>query len=422
MPVVPFEKQNLWDDGDISEKIASTSPNSTSISIDGDARASITYIVNGINEKLEIETNPLSLFCQQVLGKTEINTVDGSLKRTPPMAHPQFRWLYAERISSIKGIGLERKVEGDITTDLLSVDTSPANSWQYVAPYFVVYDKYEVTIEFSARPYLVVSDQGIDALNDEFPGVYRIEGADGDYAMDDGSPNSCSGNPIKEYKRYTTYATEPSAEFLTMKGGAYKFSSDVSQVNNSTIVGFYGKTLVPKVVFKMTWFQIPYEFVDPTNDASTNIYEALGRVNQHYWYGFEPGELLFTGFTNTPKIKQQFDFNSYALSDIKKIPEMEGLLYADIVLNFLYIPIFSTTTNGDPYPSEPSGIINPDNLSYINAGHNLAQSNVNKKYYPVISEDVDNPVPPNNLKKKPIYDSYPFELIFNALPYKMTTV
>jgi len=91
-------------------------------------------------------------------------------------------------------------------------------------------------------------------------------------------------------------------------------------------------------------------------------------------------------------------------------------------LSFLYIPVFSTTTSGTPYPSSPAGIINSSNRSYINAGHNLAQSNINKKYYPVISEDVDSPVPPNNLKKKPIYDSYPFELIFNALPYKMTTV
>ena len=421
MPSVPFNQPQLWTDGDISEKVSGTSPNSASIAIEGEARASLTYIVNGPDENLKAD-NPLALFCQEVLGKTEINTTDGSLKRTPPMAHPQFRWLYAERISSIKGIGLERKVAGQFDSGILSWDTTPSNSWQYVAPYYVIYDKYEIVVEFSSRPYLVVSDEAINALNDEFPGVYRIDGADGDYAMDDGSPNACSGNPIREYKRYTTYVTEPSAEFLTMKGGAYKFSSDISQINTQTIVGFYGKTLVPKVVFKMTWFQIPYEFVDPTDDASTNIYEALGRVNQHYWYGFEPGELLFTGFTNTPKVKSQFEFNDYALSDIAKIPAMEALLYTDIVLNFLYIPVFSTTTSGTPYPSEPAGIINPSNLSYINAGHNLAQSNINKKYYPVISEDVDSPTPPNNLKKKPIYDSYPFELIFNALPCKMTTV
>jgi len=422
MPSVPFDEPNLWTDGDISEKISSISPNSTSISIDGDARASMTYIINGVSETQEVDTNPLSLFCQQVLGKTEINTEDGSLIRTPPMAHPQFRWLYADRISSIKGIGLERKVEGDITTELLSVDTEPLTSWQYVAPYFVVYDKYEVVVEFSARPYLVVSDETMDVLNEQYPGYYRIDGGDGTYYMDDGSQNAAAGNPIREYERYTTYVTEPSAEFLTMKGGAYKFSSDVAQINSQTIVGFYGKTLIPKVVLKVTWYQVPYQFVNPAKDESTNIYEALGRVNQNEWFGYAPGELLFTGFANTPKMKQQFDFNSYSLEDAIYLPTLDNLLYTDIMLTFLYIPIFSTTTGGDRYPSSSAGVINPDNRSYINAGHNLAQSNVNKRYYPVISEDVESPPVADKYKKRPIYDSYPFELIFNALPYKMTVI
>jgi len=425
MPSVPFNQPDLWTEGDISEKIASISPGVSSLSIEGDSRATLTYIINGPGMDLNPE-NPLALFCQQALGDTKINTTDGSLIRTPPMTHPQFRWLYADRISSIKGIGLERKnTEPD--SDLLSWDTNASASWQYIPPYYVVYDKYEVVVEFSTKPYLVVSDAAIDKLNEEYEGVYRIDGGDGTYYMDDGSQNAASGNPIREYRRFSTYTTESSAEYLTMKGGAYKFDSDVEQVNGQTIVGFYGKTLVPKVVFKLTWFQVPYEFVDPTNDASTNIYEALGRVNQNYFYGFEPGELLFTGFTNTQKIRNQFDVISYNLSDLADLPTLESLLYTDITFNFLYIPIFSTDVNGDPYPSDdegnyaPAGVINPDNLSYINAGHNLAMTNVNKRYYPVISED-PSPLPEPNLRKKPIYGSYPFELMFNALPYKMNDV
>lgn len=421
MPVIPLGKPDLWTDGDISEKVSGISPNSTSIAIEGESRASITYIINGPDKNLD-PLNPLALFCQQALGDTKINATNGSLIRTPPITHPQFRWLYAERISSIKGIGLERKDTFVVGSGLLSWDTAASSSWQYIPPYYVIYDKYEVVVEFSSRPYLVVSDDAIDKLNDEYPGEYRIDGGDDIYYMDDNTQNIVLYNPIREYKRFLTYITESSAEYLTMKGGAYKFSSDVAQVNSQTIVGFYGKTLLPKVVFKMTWFQVPYEFIDPTNDASTNIYEALGRVNQNYFYGFEPGELLFTGFTNTQKMKNQFDFNSYALSDLANLPTLEALLYTDITLSFLYIPIFSTDINGDPYPSSPAGIVNPDNLSYINAGHNLAMSNVNKRYYPAISEDVENPLPETKFRKKPIYNSYPFELIFNALPYKMTVV
>lgn len=418
MPIVPKNGEQLWDDGDISEKISGISPGASSLSIDGESRATLVYIVNGPGSDFNIQ-NPLALFCQQALGGTEINEEDGSLKRTPPMTHPQFRWLYADRISSIKGIGLERKIANEPDSGLLSWDTTASSSWQYIPPYYVIYDKYEVTVEFATKPYLIVSDEAMDKLEEEYEGVYKIVGGDGTYYTDDGSQNVAVGTPYREYKRFTTYTTETSAEYLTMKGGAYKFSSDVPQVNGQTIVGFYGKTLLSKVSFKMTWFQVPYEFVDPTDDASTNIYEALGRVNQNYFYGFEPGELLFTGFTNTQKIKNQFDFNSYALSDLANLPTLEKILYTDITLNFIYIPIFSYDENGNPYPSEPAGIINPENRSYINAGHNLAMTNVNKRYYPVVSEDVQDPIPEPQFRKKPIYNSYPFELIFNAKPYKM---
>jgi len=427
MPSVPFNEPNLWTDGEISEKISGISPGVSSLSIEGDSRATLTYIINGPGEDLDPE-NPLALFCQQALGDTKINATNGSLIRTPPMTHPQFRWLYADRISSIKGIGLERKnTEPD--SDLLSWDTNASASWQYIPPYYVVYDKYEVVVEFATKPYLVVSDEVMSNLNEEYPGEYKIDGGDDIYYMDNNTQNIVLEHPIREYKRFSTYTTESSAEYLTMKGGAYKFVSDVVSppVNNQTIVGFYGKTLVPKVVFKLTWFQVPYEFVDPTNPASTNIYEALGRVNQNFFYGFEPGELLFTGFTNTQKIRNQFDVLSYNLSDLNKLPTLESLLYTDITLNFLYIPIFSYDVDGNPYPSDaegnyaPAGVINPDNLSYINAGHNLAMTNVNKRYYPVISED-PSPPPEPNLRKKPIYGSYPFELIFNALPYRMVNV
>jgi hypothetical protein len=94
-------------------------------------------------------------------------------------------------------------------------------------------------------------------------------------------------------------------------------------------------------------------------------------------------------------------------------------LYTDITFSFLYIPIYSYSKTGTIYPSSPKGIINPSNLSYVNAGHNLAQTQVNKQYYPVVSQDVESPAPSEARKKRPIYGSYPFELMFNAKPYIM---
>jgi hypothetical protein len=169
----------------------------------------------------------------------------------------------------------------------------------------------------------------------------------------------------------------------------------------------------------MTWNIVPYSFIDPSEDASTNIFQALGRVNQNWFFGYGPGELLFTGFTNTQKMKNQFDVFAYSLDQVADLPRINDILYTDITFSFLYIPIYSYSKTGTIYPSSPKGIINPDNLSYVNAGHNLAQTQVNKQYYPVVSQDVEVPAPSPARKKRPIYGSYPFELMFNAKPYRM---
>jgi hypothetical protein len=259
----------------------------------------------------------------------------------------------------------------------------------------------------------------MDKLNSAYANAYTISGAYAIYYNDKGEQKTVSGNPYREYARYITYTTETSAEFLTMKGGSFKFVSDVDQINSQSIAGFYGKTLIPKVVLKMTWNIVPYSFIDPSEDASTNIFQALGRVNQNWFFGYGPGELLFTGFTNTQKMKNQFDVFAYSLDQVADLPRINDILYTDITFSFLYIPIYSYSKTGTIYPSSPKGIINPSNLSYVNAGHNLAQTQVNKQYYPVVSQDVESPAPSEARKKRPIYGSYPFELMFNAKPYIM---
>ena len=131
--------------------------------------------------------------------------------------------------------------------------------------------------------------------------------------------------------------------------------------------------------------------------------------------------MLFTGFTNVPKPKAQFTTYDYSNESVFQggVPNINQIMNVDVTFNFLYIPVFSYNADGDKYPSSPAGVINPDNLSYINAGHNLGPANFNKKYYPVISKDVD-PLPAAKFRKSPVYASYPFELMFNALPYIMS--
>ena len=442
MPIIPTGIENIWDvEEGISERIQGNSPGGASFSSDGNSRSSMTYVIDGFGTALDSQ-GPLVAFCQQALGTVSINENDGSLKRTAPMAHPQYRWLYADRISSIKGIGLLRSSSDDPSSPLVSFPTYADNSYQLTAPYFAIYKKYEVTVEFGPRPYLPISDETMDLLENANDGSnigkFKILPPYNQYYKDDGVISDVEGSPYREYMRFTTFTTETSAEYMTLKGGAMQFKSDYNGKNNNNeedgslkidgveIPGFFGKTLLPKVTVKMTWADVPYQFVDPTENASTNIYQGLGRVNQNWFYGFAPGELLFVGFSNTQKMRNQFDQWDYTSAEY--LPMVSETLLTDITFNFLYIPIKSYTKDVPPklYPRNnldqysPSGVFNPQNLSYINAGHNIAQCNANKQYYPVVSKDLSGEKsPPENLKYKPIYPSYPFELMFNAKEYIM---
>lgn len=424
MPIIPVGNEKFWETGEISEKISGSSPNSASISLDGDSRATMVFMVYGPGKDLT-EKNPLVTFCQEVLGYVQTNPINGALYRWSPMTHPQFRWLYADKITSIKGIGFVREDQADPNSDLIVGRTFGSTSWQVIPPQYLVYDKYEVTVEFAAKNYLAINDQTMDKLAEADINTYKISGAYAKYYNDKGEQVNITGDPFREYMRFVTYTTETSAEFLTMKGGAFTFESDVAEVQKQSIPGFYGKTLIPKVVLKMVWNTVPYAFVDPNRNESTNIFQALGRVNQNWFFGYAPGELLFTGFTNTQKCKNQFDVYDYSLDKVAHLPKINDILYTDITFSFLYIPVYSYAANGvNLYPNvggvhRPQGVINPNNLSYVNAGHNLAQTQVNKRYYPVVSADVTTPATPANLKKKPIYGSYPFELMFNGKPYIM---
>lgn len=454
MPTIPGPNGDpLWIE-EIAEKIAGVSPNGSSFSLDGNSSATMTFIIDSIG----LDSNgfgTLTLFCNQVLGTSfinlddEENPVNGALVRFAPMAHPQWGWLYANRITSVRGIGPKRSIPEEPASELARWNTMSSASLQLTAPYFAVYSKYEVTVEFSPLKYRALSDVMMDALELKYPGSYKIKQLQNPdpefdptrYYKDTGQSNQVTGDPYREYRRYTSWNTETSAEYLTMKGGSYKFKSDYNgkdengekddslNIDNAAIQGFYGKILVPKVTMKMTWHEVPVDFIDPTNDASVNIYQALGRVNQNPFWGFSPGDLLFTGFSNVIKNRNLFyqsDFFAAA-----NIPALEDMLLCDITFNFLYIPVKSYKKELDAegnyvlYPRKndaysPAGVFNENNLSYINAGHNLAPSQANKKYYPVVSNDLPGekqPLPSQRLA--PPYLSYPFELMFLAKPYRM---
>ena len=177
MPLVPDNNQGWWDLGRISEKVSGISPGVSSIAVDGESRSTLVYIVDGPSNNSDLQ-NPLDVFCQRLLGSVKINETNGSLIRTPPMTHPQYRWLYADRVSSIKGIGPKRINPDDNTSGLFGFRTDATSSWQYVPPYYSVYEKYEIVIEFSSRSYLPIDNNTMDSLEIKDPGLFKITSAE----------------------------------------------------------------------------------------------------------------------------------------------------------------------------------------------------------------------------------------------------
>ena len=79
---------NYW------ERIDSVSPSQASFGPDGGS-ASMEFIVSRGN---------IGYVLADILGSAIINA-NGSLSRVLPLAHPEFNWLYASKITSLQGIG-----------------------------------------------------------------------------------------------------------------------------------------------------------------------------------------------------------------------------------------------------------------------------------------------------------------------------
>jgi len=76
-----------------TERIASRNPSVAGFSLMEGGRATM---------KLVIDEPRMESACKQILGYAQAG--NKKIERILPVAHPQFPWLYAERISSIEGL------------------------------------------------------------------------------------------------------------------------------------------------------------------------------------------------------------------------------------------------------------------------------------------------------------------------------
>lgn len=208
---------------------------------------------------------------QQILGTAEI-TAQGSLKRELPAAHPYYDWLYATRISNIEGVTLDGLADA-------------AQYQRIIQTHFkdlAIYENYKVTVEFEPRPYIIMPDDQVQAFwQVNVPNYYNV-------ANDFTNFTDCA-----EYRRFVEISIEPNAEFLSTAVNSFQYKDSDAAINNAQINATNGSginIIVVKPTVKLTWYFVPYSMV-----FSSNITDALGKVNQYQFYGYPAGSLLFKG-------------------------------------------------------------------------------------------------------------------------------
>lgn len=292
----------------------------------------------------------------------------GKIKRTLPVAHPLFPWLYLRDIDNGQGVSFLEKIESDPEGYL------EAPALEYASKY----EWYELQAKFEPRPYAVLDDASITG--------YTISGyeADGD---------AFTKTAYHEDWRYVEWQRRPAAEYLTADKGQFKWAANGAPTggpadNKSAGVGVIRK-LLPSAVWVLKWHCVPYSYV--LSDL-TYFSNYIGHVNQQAIWGFGVGEALLQAVNITDIYSPAFpDFTAY--SGYTTISQDK---LCDIEFVLLEAPGRTATV-----------AVTPTNLSHVVGGHNLAFHAPSSKWY-----YVENFRTGSMGSGVPIYPSIPFDLLF----------
>lgn len=211
-------------------------------------------------------------FCRFVLGGPKnVVTAGGDTYITRQIPHeypvdlttrPVGTALYASRISRVTGVG--NPSSGNTYEDPTGVSGSRIS----------VFEKARVTVQYEARPYIVLSDgAAIDAT----------------YGR-----NECS------LRRFVTKQAVPNVEIRTMMMGAFKYVA-----SGTPIVETGSHKTFASYNLQITWHQVPDYAVpslihNPRLSSPSYIDDCIGRVNNAAFNGYPVGTLLLLGVQFRP--------------------------------------------------------------------------------------------------------------------------
>lgn len=310
--------------------------------------------------------NLLSLL-ESGLETAQSNNSTGRIRRTLPIAHPRYPWLFLQNVDNAQGVNFQQKEQAD------------PDGYLEVAslPYYSEYEKYSIQATFSPRPYALIRDEEIPQ--------YTIS-----YYDSAGSPQT--KRAYNEDWRYVEWHRGPAAEYLTADLGTWKFASTGTYPTNPVDGSSAGRgtirQLVPASTWRLIWHKVPYNYV-----LSSNTYfdRYIGHINQKAIWGFSPGEALMQAINVLRVYSPQFpEFTSYGGYDVVSQDKL-----CDI--EFVMLAVKRTATVS----------VTPSNASHIVGGHNCVTFAPNGKHY-----YVENFRTGSAGSGKPIYNSVPFDLFF----------
>jgi hypothetical protein len=362
---------------ELHEQIAEVSPTTAGFGQDG----------GSATMEFEVSRGDLPKMLEVILGQAAINA-NGSLKRTVPMSHPDYPWLYASRINTIQGLGANGWDRGDkfIFPGFGSTDkTLPERREGYRV--------YKLTVQFEPRPYLVLTDEQTHRLVERqaYFNEAGVEVQFDDYA---------------EYLRFCTVDFEPSSEYLVAQMGSYflhsrSLKASPQQVTPTNAGG--PKMLVNRNKMIVKWFMVPNMMV-----RSEHLKLGRGKVNFDAWplpasdfFGQENGSLLLEGIKFSPNPGPYPPFSVDPATRESLTNSYWNSRYVDITFEFSEFTI----------PKDQRGLL-PDlggagamNNSYVLDNHNrLPHVGLMRWVYACNNADVK--------QGRPLYDSFNMKALF----------
>jgi len=357
----------------------------------------------------------------------------GGLKRTIPMSHPGYPYLYASSVE-FQPLAPDGKWKSDdiVWAKAFFSDLAPQTSVEWkTMPYTAKYVKVRMKVTFTTRNYLLLTDTQLDEVklgDGVAPKQYsfwikrqRIKPNRELEVFQDIS----FYDDFREYLRYTTMEIEPSNELVVQEKGGVYYKRDpnlanlpILRNNNSVLSAANASATfqnITKNKVRIKWHQIPkYSLTYPLFTAfagqcnyGPNFDDDAGNVAvwNYEFFNFAPGTLLFLGMTSEPSrqgvfIRPMSKETSWKLF----FPQLTNN-FVDITFEFmqfvippdqLFLPRLRTM--------QP----NRNGKAYSN-GWNFAPFSDRMFRYVESTSDGFNPL-------WPTYWSAPFQMLFNANP------